>query len=216
MPTKQSADLTSHIQATSADLGWIPRQSSDFAVDTILDATERLIARRGVAAVAMVDVAEEAGCSRQTLYRYFNSRRSLHTAYVQREVEKMMPDILSAAASHTDLGDSLAAATVCATELVRQSTVMPWFNPENIALAVELCNASPAIRALSVAMVPADRDLGSGADDIVQQKIEWAIRAIISLVAAPHGTLEQEKQFIRKFLVPALLADDAHSPGAMT
>jgi len=39
--------------------------------DRILDAAGELFAARGVSAVEMTDIARAAGCSRATLYRYF-------------------------------------------------------------------------------------------------------------------------------------------------
>ena len=37
------------------------------------------------ATVGMNEIAKAAGCSRATLYRYFENREALHTAYVHRE-----------------------------------------------------------------------------------------------------------------------------------
>ena len=37
----------------------------------------------------MSDIAAAAGCSRATLYRYFENREALHTAYVSREAREV-------------------------------------------------------------------------------------------------------------------------------
>jgi len=47
----------------------------------VLDAFERVAARRGIAATTLADVAEEAGCGAATVYRHFGSREGLLTAY---------------------------------------------------------------------------------------------------------------------------------------
>ncbi|MDQ1319611.1 MAG: hypothetical protein QG655_854, partial [Actinomycetota bacterium] len=51
----------------------------------ILHAAGELFAERGVDAVEMQDIARAAGCSRATLYRYFENRAALHGAFVHRE-----------------------------------------------------------------------------------------------------------------------------------
>jgi AcrR family transcriptional regulator len=47
----------------------------------VLDAFERIAARRGIAATTLADVAAEAGCGVATVYRHFGSREGLLTAY---------------------------------------------------------------------------------------------------------------------------------------
>ena len=65
--------------ASMAD--WLGERRVEAAADRILDAAETLFTRHGAANVAMNDVATAAGCSRATLYRYFENRDALHTAY---------------------------------------------------------------------------------------------------------------------------------------
>ena len=45
--------------------------------DSILDAAIRLISRDGAPALTLRGLAEEAGCNRQTPYRYFRSREAI-------------------------------------------------------------------------------------------------------------------------------------------
>ena len=61
--------------------------------DHILDAAGELFARHGIAAVGMNEIATAAGCSRATLYRYFDCREALHTAYVHREARAVSAQI---------------------------------------------------------------------------------------------------------------------------
>jgi AcrR family transcriptional regulator len=49
-------------------------------VERILDATLRSIARQGLRRLSISDIAEEAGLSRGTVYRYFNDRDQLLNA----------------------------------------------------------------------------------------------------------------------------------------
>ena len=49
------------------------------------DAAEELFTRHDPGSVGMNEIAKAAGCSRATLYRYFENREALYTAYVHRE-----------------------------------------------------------------------------------------------------------------------------------
>ena len=54
----------------------------------ILDAAEQVFAREGVRRTRMGHVAEAAGCSRATLYRYFATKEALVSDYALRELER--------------------------------------------------------------------------------------------------------------------------------
>lgn len=62
----------------------------------VLDAFERVAARRGIAATTLADVAEEAGCGVATLYRHFTSREGLLTAYAEARTPRGLLDELTA------------------------------------------------------------------------------------------------------------------------
>ena len=49
----------------------------EFRIQTIQDATMRVIARRGIAAATMQDIADEAGVAKGTIYLYFKDRDEL-------------------------------------------------------------------------------------------------------------------------------------------
>ena len=46
----------------------------DFRVQSIQDAAMRVIARKGMAAATMQEIAEEAGVAKGTIYLYFRDR----------------------------------------------------------------------------------------------------------------------------------------------
>ena len=67
-----------------AGRAWLSDQRGELAAERILDAAEKLFAQQDPGSVGMNEIARAAGCSRATLYRYFESRDALHTAYVHR------------------------------------------------------------------------------------------------------------------------------------
>src|SRR5688572_33032511 len=62
----------------------------------------------------MEDVAREADLSRQSVYRYFDSKDALVTALVYREEEAFLRGVREAYARHEDLEDAIReAVTFC-------------------------------------------------------------------------------------------------------
>jgi len=90
-----------------------PDSAAGAGVDTatrILDATLATMADHGIARLSLEDVARRAGLSRQTVYRYFPSKRELVDATVLREEEVFIANMVSAADRQRDLEPALRAA----------------------------------------------------------------------------------------------------------
>ena len=68
---------------------WLSERRTEVAADRILDAAEELFTRHDPGSVGMNEIAKAAGCSRATLYRYFENREALRTAYVHRETYRL-------------------------------------------------------------------------------------------------------------------------------
>lgn len=77
-----------------AGTDWLSARRTELAADRILDAAERLFTQRDPASIGMNEIAKAAGCSRATLYRYFDSREALRTAYVHRETRRLGREIM--------------------------------------------------------------------------------------------------------------------------
>ena len=80
---------------TATSLNW-QAQRIDAAAQRILDAAEALYATHGVDGVTMRDLAAAAGCSRATLYRYFPSRETVQTAFVDRSADRLAHEVAAA------------------------------------------------------------------------------------------------------------------------
>ena len=82
-------------------------------VDTatrILDASLATMADHGIARLSLEDVARRAKLSRQTVYRYFPSKKDLLDATVLREEQVFITNMVSAAERHRELEPALRAA----------------------------------------------------------------------------------------------------------
>jgi AcrR family transcriptional regulator len=82
-------------------------------VDTatrILDASLATMADHGIARLSLEDVARRAKLSRQTVYRYFPSKKDLLDATVLREERVFITNMVAAAERHRELEPALRAA----------------------------------------------------------------------------------------------------------
>jgi len=63
---------------------------NDMTRDIILDVTEKLIYRHGIAATGMDFLVKTAGVSRKSIYRYFANKDELVIAALQRRDERWL------------------------------------------------------------------------------------------------------------------------------
>ena len=183
---------------------WSRHEDEDVAVDKLLDAAGRAFAEVGVARATMIDIAAQAGCSRATLYRYFPNQEALHLAYVHRatlRIAQRLADERLAGAPST-LTDRILAGIAAVRS---DPSLAVWFEPENMAVPIEVSQSSDLLRTMSVGLVDQ-----IGIDSIdradIERRGEWLLRSIVSLLAMPGRDAASERAMVDAFLVPVLLA----------
>ena len=100
---------------------WLSERRTEVAADRILDAAEELFTRHDPGSVGMNEIAKAAGCSRATLYRYFENREALRTAYVHRETRRLSAVIEDRIGGIDDPRGRLVAGITTTLRLVRES-----------------------------------------------------------------------------------------------
>ncbi len=179
---------------------WLAERRTVLAADRILDAAERLFTQQEPASIGMNEIARAAGCSRATLYRYFESREALRTAYVHRETNRLGREILQLIDSIEDPRERLIASIVATLRMVRESPALAaWFGSTRLPIGGELAGQSEVIAALATGF------LGSlGPDDAVaiERRARWTVRVIISLLMFPGQDEADERSMIEEFVVP--------------
>ncbi|GAA3512550.1 TetR/AcrR family transcriptional regulator [Aeromicrobium panaciterrae] len=180
---------------------WLREQRSTLAAENILDAATQLFVDRGVSAVGMGDVARAAGCSRQTLYRYFDSRQDLHLAFAHREAVRLVSLVSQEVTSISDPGERLVATIVALLREVRSADhLAAWFRDGESSLTAKIANSSPMIESLALSFFagpPSERAI---------QLTRWCIRVTMSLLITPGADVEDERRSLQLFVAPLVKA----------
>ncbi len=123
-----------------------PARSFSPTEERILVAALRLIGRRGVKRLGMQEIAESAGVSRGTLYRYFPSKDQVLTAaaaYDERRFSMGLDEILATTLAPED---QIGAFMAYAFDFVRSHPCRPLFESEPGFVMAYLLEHLPSLR----------------------------------------------------------------------
>ena len=186
---------------------WLAERRTEVAADRILDAAEKLFTRLDPGSVGMNEIAKAAGCSRATLYRYFENREALRAAYVARETHRLAESI---DVDHiTDPQERLVVGIVTTLRLVRESPALSaWFATNSGPLGAELAEQSDVISGLAAAFVTS---LGDDHPANVAGRGRWLVRAITSLLIFPGRDEDDERAMLTEFVAPVVVPAESVS-----
>jgi AcrR family transcriptional regulator len=181
---------------------WLGSRRGEVAADRILDAAGELFVQRPAASVGMHEIAQAAGCSRATLYRYFENREALHTAFVHREAHRLHGEVVARIGGIEDPGDRLVEAFLVSLHLVRNSPALQsWFAASNAPIGAEIADSSAVIKAMSAAFVVSLGDTDTDAE-AVDRRARWLVRVLTSMLLFPGRDRDDERRMVAEFLVP--------------
>jgi AcrR family transcriptional regulator len=183
---------------------WLAERRTEVAADRILDAAEQLFTRHDPGSVGMHEIAKAAGCSRATLYRYFENREALRNAYVARETHRLSESI--DVDDIEDPRERLVAGILTTLRLVRESPALSaWFATTSGPLGAELAEQSDVITGLAAAFVTS---LGDDHPANVAGRGRWLVRAITSLLIFPGRDEADERAMLTAFVAPVVVPAD--------
>ncbi|MEU4838634.1 TetR/AcrR family transcriptional regulator [Nocardia testacea] len=192
---------------------WLAGGRTELAADRILDAVRALVIDKGAGTVGMAEVAEAAGCSRATLYRYFANRQALYVAFAGREATQLLARVWrDRRLDGPDRAELLLdGMTATLAEARKTPHLAVWFEPANAGIVARLSDSSEVIDELVAVFVARLRpDLSAAAADRLGR---WAVRVMISLLTLPPATADEERALLRDFLLPFLLGTAPASGG---
>jgi AcrR family transcriptional regulator len=182
---------------------WLAARRTEVAADRILDAAGELFAQKDAATVGMHEIASAAGCSRATLYRYFENREALYTAYVHRESYRLYREMTEQINSVVDPRDRLIEGMLASLRNVRESPALAsWFATSQRPIGAEMAEQSEVIKALTEAFVIS---LGPDDPELVAHRARWLVRVMTSLFLFPGHDDDDERAMLDEFVVPIVL-----------
>lgn len=178
---------------------WLADDVTEVATERIVDAAEALYAEHGLNGISMDAVAQAAGCSRATLYRYFENRRALQFAFAHREALRIVEVVANRLESIDDPLERAVEAVVGAIGEVRaKPSLLAWVVPGQTGQISQVLRESPLIESFTARFV-------GGRDDIPDLDLaRWVLRCIVSFLAVPGADAAEERRMIERFLAPHL------------
>lgn len=172
---------------------WLADGRAMAAAERILDSAAQLFVEKGIESTGMAEIAAAAGCSRATLYRYFENRTALHVAFVHREARTLGSDIAESVTEIVDPRRRLEAAIVATVRAVRETpTLAAWFSSADASIAGRIANSSDVVNGLGAAML-------RGEDDADRARARWVVRVVLSLLTVPGADADDERTLVREF-----------------
>ncbi len=153
----------------------------------ILDAAFEAVARFGLSRLTVDDVARLAGVSRQTVYRYFDSKDALILALVAREEEALLEGVRAAHREAPSLREAIRRSVLYCLRSTREHPLLDRLlasEPE-VLLPYLTTRAGGLIdRArLTLETLVAERD--EVRPELAPRAADMAVRAIVSYTLTP-------------------------------
>jgi AcrR family transcriptional regulator len=174
--------------------------------DRILEAAFSAVATHGLARLTVDDVARLAGLSRQTVYRYFDSKDALMQALVYREEEAFIEGVRAAHARHDRLEDAMREAILFCLTAAREHPLLDrLLASEADALLPFLTTHGGGLLVRARAVI---EELAAGwglRSELVHRSADVSVRAMVSYVLTPsEDDPEDIARELARILVSAL------------
>lgn len=204
-----------------------PEQSMEERIEnpghsSLIDAAERCYARLGIRASTMVDIAEEAGISRRTLYRSFPSHEDILTAVVQRSIWRFWDQFDKKYNHIEDFCELLVEALIYTIKFAPKtkthrvlfdSSMLPFVN--DLYISNEAYVREQAV-ALDAAYQRTRNFPGTGQDLDMIMVCEWFDRLAVSFLTTPSVFFRSEKELRALFVAMFAPAIRETSPATGT
>jgi AcrR family transcriptional regulator len=166
------------------------------------------VARFGLAKTTLDDVAREAGCSRATLYRYFDGKPELVRRTVAAEHARITGLVVGAGRAADDFSTAVVAVTTTAArELVAHDALqfLLAHEPEAILGHLAFGAGDRVLVAVGDAIAPAFDAWLAPAD--AARVGDWLVRVLRSYVLMPRPPIEftdprAARRFLEQLVIP--------------
>lgn len=175
--------------------------------DRILDATFEAVATFGLSRLTMDDVARLAAVSRQTVYRYFDSKDAVIVALVAREEEALLEGVRAAHRDAPNLREAIRRSVLHCLRAAREHPLLDRLldsEPEVLLpyLTTRAGGLIDRARRVLEELVAKRTDVRP---DLAARSADLAVRAIVSYTLTPSDEPpEQVAREIARILAAAI------------
>lgn len=186
--------------------------SSDAVRERILDAATECLIESGIDARLHAAIAERAGVSRPTVYKYVGDQTAILTAVLDREVERFFAAATPVfTAMNDDASQGLDDAIVFVVDYARRHTLLQMALHRYPGLILPALTTNSEVLIDGVVAAFSDhveqRLAQTGGDGDVRAIVEWAYRIAVSLVTTPGSSTPSEADLRRHLAELVKLAD---------
>lgn len=180
----------------------------------IVDAAERYVQREGIRRVRVDEIADEAGCSRATIYRYFSDRDELVRAVMVRRAADIADRLVPELKGIDDPAERLVEGVLRGIEGLRADPCFESFwGPAGQPVSSRVAGGSTAVNDVIAGALQPLLDLAEATgrlrpDITLSEAAEWTFLVSIALatLASPVArSRDEQAAFLHRFLVPSLL-----------
>lgn len=217
--------MPSTTAAGAAPAREVPGATASTTRDRIVDAGREAIRRFGLRRVSMADVAELAGVSRGSVYRYFPDRNTLVAAVLRRVAQAFVESSAASVRRRRTLASQVAEAAVFIREHMRdESLTIPSMRDDDALLATLLAAHVDGLVAEWVefwqpllAGAAARGEVRQGLDH--REAAEWIVRMMLSFAVMPSVVIDLDdpeavRRFVQEHIVRGLAPDPEPLPAA--
>jgi AcrR family transcriptional regulator len=172
----------------------------------IRDAVLVCIGRFGLAKTTVDDIARQAGCSRATLYRYYDGKPAMVRAGVVAEFERIAGMLVAAGRAEPTFADAVVAVVVSGARELRAHDALQFLlahEPEAVLGHLAFVPGDRVLVAVGDAIAPAfDRWL---APDAATRAGDWLARVVRSYALMPRPPVDLTDPALARTFVTALV-----------
>ncbi|HUQ00132.1 MAG TPA: TetR/AcrR family transcriptional regulator [Aeromicrobium sp.] len=164
--------------------------------ERILDAATECLLDEGLDARLHAMIAERAGISRPTVYKYVGDQAAIVAAVLERELDRFFAATVPILRRSDDLEAHLVDAIVFVVDYARGHVLLQKGLREHpeLILPVLITGADPLVeRVVDLFEEQLGRALGHAAPSPLtpREAAEWAYRIVVSLITTPTAALER-------------------------
>ena len=189
---------------------WKAKRQAPLA-ERLLDAADEVMREEGIDALRLERVARVAGCSRSSLYRYFDTKESLVVAVLERRVIAMARRIHIELESVTDPADRVVLGIARSVELAQTDEQFEvLFSEPNSPTVIRIAGTALPKLLLPVIdeILPLTAEGGLVPPGIpTEEAARWVVMVVVGLLtfdAARAADRDALVEYLERFLIPSL------------